>query len=105
MSTSVIFRTMGTDQGVESYKETPGAVLLDVREPQEVAQGRIPGSINIPLSELNRVIDVAPTSDIPLFVYCHSGVRSRQAAQALAQAGYSNVTDIGGIVSYTGKME
>ena len=43
--------------------------------------------------------------DTPLFVYCHSGARSRQAAALLAQMGYTNAKNIGGIAAYRGKVE
>jgi len=43
--------------------------------------------------------------DAPLFVHCLSGARSRQAATVLKQMGYTNVTNIGGIADYHGKVE
>ena len=43
--------------------------------------------------------------DTPLFVYCHSGARSRQAVDALRRMGYLQVKNIGGISAYTGKVE
>lgn len=43
--------------------------------------------------------------DTPLFVYCYSGGRSRQAADILKGMGYTNVKNLGGIASYTGKVE
>jgi len=42
---------------------------------------------------------------VHLFVYCHSGARSRQAAAVLQSMGYTNVTNIGGIAAYSGKVE
>ena len=93
------------NQGVEQYKTTSGAILLDVRTPQEYAQGHIPGSRNIPLQELGSTGKVVNYKETPLFVYCLSGGRSRQAAAVLKQMGYTNVTDIGGIADYRGKVE
>lgn len=104
MTTSKLRKTSSIDEGVAEFRETPNAILLDVREANEFAQGRIPNSVNVPLSAFNRVTEVAPTADIPLFVYCTAGVRSEYAAQMLANAGYLDVTDIGGIVSYTGPL-
>lgn len=93
------------DQGVSEFRETPGAVLLDVRTPQEYREGHIPGSRNVPLQELHRVASVAAEKDTPLFVYCHSGARSRQAVGELRRMGYLHVRNIGGIAAYTGKVE
>ena len=93
------------NQGIEQYKTTSGAILLDVRTPQEYAQGHIPGSRNIPLQELDRVEKVVYHKDTPLFVHCLSGGRSRQAAAVMKQFGYTNVTNIGGIADYNGKVE
>lgn len=93
------------DEGVKEYYETDGAVLLDVRTLQEYKEGHIPGSRNIPLQELSRVRDAVPEKDTPLFVYCHSGARSRQAVGELQRMGYLHVKNIGGIAAYTGKVE
>ena len=75
------------NQGVEEYKATPGAVLLDVRTISEYREGHIPGSKNVPLQEIGRVSAAAGGKDTPLFVYCHSGARSRQAVDALRRMG------------------
>lgn len=93
------------DQGVKEYGGTEGAVLLDVCTPQEYREGHIPGSKNVPLQEIGRVSAAAGGKDTPLFVYCHSGARSRQAVDALRRMGYLQVKNIGGISAYTGKVE
>ena len=46
-----------------------------------------------------------PDKEAVIYVYCRSGRRSKIAAQALADAGYVNVTEIGGILDYTGELE
>lgn len=92
------------NQGIAEYASTPGAVLLDVRTSQEYQEGHVPGSVNVPLQTIRG--DVVPAKkDAPLFVYCHSGARSSQAVRILAQKGYTNVKNIGGIAAYTGKVE
>ena len=93
------------NQGVKEYGGLEGAVLLDVRTPQEYREGRIPGGKNVPLQEISRIADVAAEKDTPIFVYCHSGARSAQAVKVLAQMGYINVKNIGGIAAYKGKVE
>ncbi|MGF0094728.1 rhodanese-like domain-containing protein [Lachnospiraceae bacterium SGI.066] len=67
------------NQGIEEYKRTAGAVLLDVRTSQEYQEGHIPESKNVSLQQLNNVVSVVKNTEIPLFVYCYSGARSRQA--------------------------
>ena len=93
------------NQGVQEYLGTSGAVLLDVRTPEEYRSGHIPGSKNISLQTIDRVDSVAENKDTALYVYCQSGARSRQAAGLLKQMGYMNVNNIGGIAAYTGKVE
>ena len=92
-------------QGVDAYQSTAGAVLLDVRTPEEYAAGHIPESRNIPLQSLGQVAAAVERKDTPLFVYCHSGARSAQAVALLRRMGYSNVSNIGGIAAYRGEME
>ena len=99
------FKQPDTDRGVKEYRQREGAVLLDVRTPQEYREGHIPGSKNVPLQQLERIGSVADDKDIPLFVYCHSGGRSRQAVSVLRYMGYTDVQNIGGITAYTGKVE
>ena len=93
------------NQGVADYYNTLGAVLLDVRTPQEYREGHIPGSKNIPLQTMDKVASVAENKGTPLFVYCYSGARSRQATAMLQHMGYTSVTNIGGIAVYHGKVE
>ena len=93
------------NQGVKEYSTTDGAVLLDVRPPDEYWQGHIPGSKNVPFQSISKVAGMIDDKSTPIFVYCLGGVRSRQAAAILQQMGYTNVKDIGGIAAYSGKME
>ena len=93
------------NRGVKDFQRNPGAVLLDVRTPEEYRSGHIPGSKNIPLQTIDSVSTVVENKDTALYVYCQSGARSRQAAGLLQQMGYTNVNNIGGIAAYTGKVE
>ena len=92
-------------QGVEEFRATPGAVLLDVRSRQEFQEGHIPGSQNIPLSSLEEAAGLTENKETPLFVYCYSGARSGQAVHVLRRMGYVNVKNIGGIATWTGAVE
>ena len=92
-------------EGVREYNATPGAVLLDVRTPEEYREGHIPGSKNVPLQSIDKVAGMIDNKSTPIFVHCLSGARSRQAAAVLQQLGYTNVKNIGGISAYAGKVE
>lgn len=104
MSFFDFFKRPDINQGVEEYQNVSGAVLLDVRTPNEYQEGHIPGSKNVPLQAIEKVKSVVRDSATPLFVYCYSGSRSSQAAVMLKHMGYTNVKNIGGIAGYTGKV-
>ena len=93
------------NKNLQAYQNTPGAVLLDVRERDEYTAGHIPGSVNLPLSALVGQGSVPYGKNTPLYVYCHSGARSSRAAAVLRSRVYQNVQNIGGIAAYTGEVE
>lgn len=93
------------DEDVRKCFETPGAVLIDVRLPEEYREGHIPGSKNIPLTSIREISSLADDFELPLFVYCRSGARSSRAVYALESIGYTNVKNLGGISAYTGPLE
>jgi len=74
-------------------------VVLDVREDHERAEGYIAPSVHIPLGELSARAQELPT-DRPLLVYCHGGVRSAMATDALRAAGYEATNVGGGIAAW-----
>jgi rhodanese-related sulfurtransferase len=74
-------------------------VVLDVREDHERAESYIAPSIHIPLGDLSLRAGELPT-DRPLLVYCHSGVRSAMAVDALRAAGYEATNVGGGIAAW-----
>ena len=90
---------------LREYDNLPDALLLDVRTPQEHSEGHIPLSRNIPAYELYRMDEEAPDKNVPVFVYCRSGARSRMAVQMLRRMGYKNARNIGGIEGYLGRIE
>lgn len=94
-------KPMDIQDGVVSFRKTAGAVLLDVRTHQEYVTGHIPGSVNLPLSDLAKISFPKST---PLYVYCASGSRSSRATSWLQKHGYHPV-NIGGIYSYHGDLK
>ena len=90
------------NKGLEKFRETENAVLLDVRTKEEYAERKIEGSVNLPLDEIQRITDVVPDKSTPVFLHCRSGKRSGRAQKILASMGYTNAVNIGGIMTYKG---
>ena len=78
-----------------------GYILLDVRTQEEYDQGHIPGAMLIPDYAIREKAETAlPDKDALILVYCRSGRRSKNAAQTLAELGYTNIREFGGIMSW-----
>jgi rhodanese-related sulfurtransferase len=79
------------------------AVLLDVREPNEFADVRVPGSLLVPMSQLGSRLDEIPR-DRPLLVMCAMCSRSQQVAGYLLQQGWEDVGNVAGGISTWERM-
>ena len=87
------------NQGVQEYGAVPGAVLLDVRTPQEFRRGHVEGFQNIPVDELReRLGELEPGR--PVYVMCQSGLRSYIACRILAGHGFTAYNFSGGYRFY-----
>ena len=76
-------------------------IIVDVREPYEFAAGHIKGAVNLPLGSLVELAkEKLPNKDALIYLYCRSGARSRSGAMALVAEGYTNLYDLGGIISW-----
>ncbi len=80
-------------------------VLIDVRTIEEYNGGYIPDSINIPLDEIEKIKDIVKDFNTPIYLYCRSGARSGTALNIVKKLGYVNVTNIGGIIDYSGTVK
>lgn len=75
----------------------PHALLVDVRERDEVADGHVPAAVHVPRGFLElRIEQLAPQRDTPIVAYCRSGVRSLFAVEGLQRLGYTNVSSMTG---------
>ncbi|WP_291423013.1 rhodanese-like domain-containing protein [Deinococcus sp.] len=74
---------------------TNGALLVDVREPNEYSEIHAQGALLLPLSELESRFSELP-KDRPLLMICRSGARSARAGEYLLAQGYSDVTNLAG---------
>ena len=100
------YRQISMDEAVKMMKDEKNYIILDVRRPDEYAEGHIPGAINVP----NEVIGNAEIPELPdkgqlILVYCRSGRRSKEASGKLVALGYTNVVEFGGILDWKGEIE
>lgn len=95
--------TINTKIAPADYQTQFGAgadhLLLDVRTPEEFNSGHIAGAVNIAVEQLSARLSEVP-QDKPVVLYCRSGNRSGQAAQILERAGYTQIYDLGGIITW-----
>ena len=95
-SCSAGYKNLDVEQFASAVKE--GACILDVRTPEEFAEGSIPGAVNVDWNGedfLAKVDAIFDASD-PLYLYCRSGRRSAAASKALSKAGYKKVFNLTG---------
>ena len=105
-SSSSGYRQISMDEAVAMMKDEKNYIILDVRRPDEYAEGHIPGAINVP----NEEIGTAEIAELPdksqlILVYCRSGRRSKEASEKLVKLGYTNIIEFGGIQDYEGEIE
>ena len=81
----------------EMVNKLENVILLDVRSPEEHAEGHLKHSMNLPLYEIEkRIAKVVPDFNTVIIVYCKGGKRSRRAMEILQQKGYSNLYNLAG---------
>ncbi len=99
------YRQISQEEAMRMMELDDGHIIVDVRRQDEYDAGHIPGAVLIP----NESIDTEPPAELPDFdqvilVYCRRGNRSKVASQKLADMGYTNVYEFGGIESWTGEI-
>ena len=93
------------EKAKEMMAVNDGHVIVDVRRADEYAAGHIPGAILIPNESIGtEKPEQLPDKDQIILIYCRSGNRSKQAAQKLADMGYTNIYEFGGINTWTGEV-
>lgn len=91
------------DQGTaqENLEANEDILLIDVRTPEEFEEKHIPNSILLPDYDIDKLApEMLPDKDAQIYLYCRSGNRSSMAAAKLADMGYTQVYDIGGIIDW-----
>ena len=105
-SSSSGYRQISMDEAVKMMKDEKNYIILDVRRPDEYAEGHIPGAINVPNEEIGSAeIAKLPNKSQLILVYCRSGRRSKEASEKLVKLGYTNIVEFGGILDFKGEIE
>lgn len=98
------YRQVTTDEAIQIMKQESDYIILDVRRPDEFAEGHIPNAINIPNESIGTTeIPQLPLKNQLILVYCRSGRRSKEASEKLVALGYTNIVEFGGILDWTGE--
>ena len=96
-----------TQEEAKEMMDTQEVIILDVREQDEYDSGHIPGAVLLPVGTIDETTaaEVIPEKDSTVLVYCRSGNRSKTASSALADLGYTNIYEFGGINTWPYETE
>ena len=102
----VTYEQISLEEAKQLMKDEEGYIILDVRTKEEFAEGHIPGAICVPNETISdEMPGELPEKDQLILVYCRSGNRSKQASKKLAELGYTNIKEFGGIIDWDGEIE
>ena len=105
-SSSSGYRQISMDEAVKMMRDEKDYIILDVRRPDEFAEGHIPGAINVANESIGtEEIPELPDKSQLILVYCRSGRRSKEASEKLVKLGYTNIVEFGGILDWKGEIE
>ena len=101
-----VYVNITAEEAKEIMDNEEGYIILDVRTQEEYDQGHIPGAIVISHEKIaEKAEEVLTDKDQLILVYCRSGRRSKIAAEALVELGYTNIKEFGGIIDWPYEVE
>ena len=104
-SSAASYKQITQEEAKEMMAKDDGHIIVDVRRQDEYDEGHIPGALLIPNESItDKQPDELPDLNQIILVYCRSGRRSKEASQKLADMGYTNVYEFGGINTWTGEV-
>lgn len=105
-NSSASYQKISQTEAYEIMQKQSGYIILDVRTPDEYKEGHIKNAKLLPLQNIPQDIDkVLKDKEQLILVYCRSGNRSKQAATKLAEAGFKNIKEFGGIIEWKYEVE
>ncbi|MDD2968494.1 MAG: rhodanese-like domain-containing protein [Lachnospiraceae bacterium] len=100
------YTSITAEEAKKIMDEETGYLILDVRTKEEYDEGHIPDSVLLPNETIDDdVSDILPDKDQKILIYCRSGNRSKQASQKLADLGYTDLVEFGGIIDWPYEIE
>ena len=101
-----VYMNITAEEAKQIMDSEEGYIILDVRTQEEYDEGHIPGATQISHEEIEeKAEDVLTDKDQLILVYCRSGRRSKIAAEALVELGYTNIKEFGGIIDWPYEVE
>ena len=101
-----VYVNITAEEAKQIMDSQEGYIILDVRTQDEYDQGHIPGAIVISHEEIaEKAKEVLTDKEQLILVYCRSGRRSKLAAEALVELGYTNIKEFGGIIDWPYAVE
>ena len=101
-----VYVNITAEEAKQIMDSEEGYIILDVRTQEEYDQGHIPDAIVISHEEIaEKAEEVLTDKDQLILVYCRSGRRSKIAAEALVELGYTNIKEFGGIIDWPYEVE
>ena len=101
-----VYVNITAEEAKQIMDKEEGFIILDVRTQEEYDQGHIPGAIVISHEEIaEKAEKVLTDKNQMILVYCRSGRRSKIAAEALVELGYTNIKEFGGIIDWPYEVE
>ena len=101
-----VYVNITAEEAKEIMDSEEGYVILDVRTQEEYDTGHIPGAILIPDTEIKtKAEEVLTDKEQLILVYCRSGWRSKLAAEALVELGYTSIKEFGGLIDWPYEVE
>ena len=103
---SASYHQIAQEEAKEMMTKNDGHVIVDVRRQDEYDEGHIPGAVLIPNESItDKQPEQLPDLNQVILIYCRRGRRSKEASQKLADIGYTNIYEFGGINTWNGEIE
>ena len=101
-----VYMNITAEEAKQIMDNEEGYIILDVRTQEEYDEGHIPGATQISHEEIaEKAEGVLTDKNQLILVYCRSGRRSKIAAEALVELGYTNIKEFGGIIDWPYEVE